>query len=376
MKSSRARSGAVRSVRCQTNRTISPSPCAAAGSLLILWYSYVIYHPLHPFFPCLGWDLLPSNRGMHRVTLTSGTAGAGMHVGRCPLCVCHWACTDETSVPRGAVGNYVPSTEPGVSVTIWHISASRVHAHASTHGLFAHSPIQAQQPVSLLHSINHPSSNCPWLSCSLTICSSTTSPYKWQTTPSTTVFPGNQGVYQGPPWFLPAKSLKVGKGKGGHAAPCSVTTAGVWFSAPGNNTITTTQEGCTSEPQEATGAGQVYITSDSIAAITLPLFFAAETMNCGQPLFIETVASRQEQWILAGTSAQKLEKQSSHCNLTFSPSSSAFIPALILLTFPRLYCRSLEEENRNSDEDYLSVSFRSGPINSWRGNKVLPSRSL
>lgn len=69
---------------------------------------------------------------MHRGPLTSGTAGAGMHVGRRPLCVCRWACTEETSVPRGAMGNDVPSTEPEVSVTAWHISASRVHAHAST----------------------------------------------------------------------------------------------------------------------------------------------------------------------------------------------------------------------------------------------------
>lgn len=103
--------------------------------------SFIIHFIL--FFPCLCWDLLPSNRGRHCVTLTSGTAGAGMHVGRCPLCVCHWACTDETSVPRGAMGNDVPSTEPAVSVTIRHISASRVHAHASRHGWgrrFSHIP--------------------------------------------------------------------------------------------------------------------------------------------------------------------------------------------------------------------------------------------
>lgn len=137
VKSSKSRTGAVWNVCCeikQRYKTISPSPCAAAGSLFIPCSSFVIYHPLHPFFPCLRWDLLPSNRGMHRVTLTSGTAGAGLHVGRCPLCLCHWACTDETSVPRGAMGNDVPSTEPAVSATIWHISASRVHAHVSTHG--------------------------------------------------------------------------------------------------------------------------------------------------------------------------------------------------------------------------------------------------
>lgn len=141
---------------------------------------------------------------MHRVTLTSGTAGTGLHVGWCPLCVCHWACTDETSVPRGAMGNDVPSTQPGVSVTIWHISASRAHAHASMHGwrrYRSHIPASkpSNSPASLLHSINHPSFNCPWLPCSLTICSLTTSPYKWQTVPSTTVSLEKWGVWQGPP---------------------------------------------------------------------------------------------------------------------------------------------------------------------------------
>lgn len=164
--------------------------------------------------------------------------------------------------------------------------------------LFAHSRAQTQQPGSLLHSINHPSSNCPWLPCSLTICSLTTSPYKWQTMPSTSVFPGNRGVYQGPPSLVGvvsrlANPWKFDKVKVGMQLHIQAQLR-AWFSAPGNGTITTKQEGCTLEPQEATGAGRVYITSDSGAAITLPRSFAAETMNRGQPLFIETAASRQE----------------------------------------------------------------------------------
>lgn len=122
LKSSEARTGAVRSVCCeinQRNNTIPPLPEGSTGghcSSSSIHLSFIIYFIL--FFPCLCGDLLLSNRGMQRVTPTSGTAGAGLHVGWCPLCVCHWACTDETSVPRGAMGNDVPSTEPGVSVTI------------------------------------------------------------------------------------------------------------------------------------------------------------------------------------------------------------------------------------------------------------------
>lgn len=116
--------------------------------------------------------------------------------------------------------------------------------------LLAHSRIQTQQPVSLLHSISHPPSNCPWLSCSLTICSLTTSPYKWQTMPSTTVFPGKQGVYQGPgvvsAWQIPESLIRWR-----WAAPYLGPTSRVWFRAPGNSTSATKQERCTLVLQEA-----------------------------------------------------------------------------------------------------------------------------
>lgn len=100
----------------------------------------------------------------------------------------------------------------------------RLHAHTSTHG-WGLRRSDTSTPTKhrsgsvfflfffLSRAINHPSSNCPRLPRSLTICSLTTSPYNWQTVPSTTVVLGNRGVYQGPPslleWFLLGKPLKV-----------------------------------------------------------------------------------------------------------------------------------------------------------------------
>lgn len=46
-----------------------------------------------------------------------------MHAGWCQLCVCDWACKDATSVPRKAMGNDVPSSEPG------HLSQSDMSVH-------------------------------------------------------------------------------------------------------------------------------------------------------------------------------------------------------------------------------------------------------